>query len=749
MLAALGGAVVPLILHLLSRSRYRNVDWGAMMFLQGAEARQRQSARLKQLLLLFMRMAIVAMLAVALARPVVRRAWGGLAGDGGVSAVILLDESSSMGFEENGRPRMQLAREAVLQVLSTLKKGDQVLLLPMGSARWRADSEKGGGALGVRAQFTRDLQAVAGEVDDARPGSGEANIAEGLMRAADLLDAHGALNREIYVVCDHQALSWRDAGDAFSRAWRERIAAAAGKGSPTRVVVIPVGSDDAENVAVEEVQALNPPAIVGQAAEVQVRVHNYGAQPRTGLPLTVSGGGKAFETMLTLPPGAAESVRVPVIFTKAGSQVVTARVQGEGMTSDDIRQSAIDVTSAVRVLIISGDERPGDGPAMTFRGESDFLRLALAPFKAMNRPGPNAGEVSVLPASQWALGAPSPSGANAADAKDVQLGKYQVVILANVARVDERQVRDLEQFVYGGGGLLIAPGNLTRVDEYNARLYRGGAGIMPAELFEPTPVDGSKATALLGIDLTHPAFLFLQGRPDPIPSATIGRYFPAAVRPPDARVVASYVNGQPFLVESTAGRTGRGRVMLVTTPLDADWSTLPLSNFYLPFVDSVVRYLVSGSNGARNLSPGQPLVSVFDEPMTNKATLQLPDGSKKNVEVMRVGDHYETRYADTFAVGTYILRAHRRIGDKTEEVKLQYVVQSPRDESNLTPLMTGDWAALAGRMQFEMISPVDGSIASALSAARSGRELWLSLVVAVIVLGLGELALERFCTREG
>ena len=40
LLACIGGAVVPLVLHLLSRARYRSVDWGAMMFLVGAEAQQ-------------------------------------------------------------------------------------------------------------------------------------------------------------------------------------------------------------------------------------------------------------------------------------------------------------------------------------------------------------------------------------------------------------------------------------------------------------------------------------------------------------------------------------------------------------------------------------------------------------------------------------------------------------------------------------------------------------------------------------
>jgi len=77
MLAWIAGAAVPLVLHLLSRSTYRAVPWGAMMFLTGIDAGPQRSAHLKQWTLLLLRMTLVGLLAVALARPVIasRYAW--------------------------------------------------------------------------------------------------------------------------------------------------------------------------------------------------------------------------------------------------------------------------------------------------------------------------------------------------------------------------------------------------------------------------------------------------------------------------------------------------------------------------------------------------------------------------------------------------------------------------------------------------------------------------------------------------
>ena len=73
LLIGLAGAVVPLLLHLISRARYRSVDWGAMLFLEGLDARQQYSGRINQILLVALRMSVVAVLAMALAEPVLQQ----------------------------------------------------------------------------------------------------------------------------------------------------------------------------------------------------------------------------------------------------------------------------------------------------------------------------------------------------------------------------------------------------------------------------------------------------------------------------------------------------------------------------------------------------------------------------------------------------------------------------------------------------------------------------------------------------
>src|SRR5215217_2290332 len=86
LLAGLGGAVVPLVIHLLGRARYRSIEWGAMMFIDAAAPRFRDPGRLREWTLLAVRMAAVALLAVALARPMVEPASAMPTGAGGISS---------------------------------------------------------------------------------------------------------------------------------------------------------------------------------------------------------------------------------------------------------------------------------------------------------------------------------------------------------------------------------------------------------------------------------------------------------------------------------------------------------------------------------------------------------------------------------------------------------------------------------------------------------------------------------------
>jgi len=95
-LAGLAAAVIPVLIHLLNRPRARVVRFSTLEFIRRLQIKKSRRIRFREILLLILRAALIALLAVAFARPVLRAA-GGIGGRARTSACIVLDASASMG----------------------------------------------------------------------------------------------------------------------------------------------------------------------------------------------------------------------------------------------------------------------------------------------------------------------------------------------------------------------------------------------------------------------------------------------------------------------------------------------------------------------------------------------------------------------------------------------------------------------------------------------------------------------------
>src|SRR5215470_13265156 len=134
--AAVGLAAIPIAIHLLSRRRHRREPWAAMRFLERAQKRTRRRTRLEQWLLLALRTAVMALIALALARPVAR-SWAAVTPLRGqrVDRILIIDDSGSMqAHRADGTTEFQAARDAALRLLPTFGPNDGVAVITTGLA---------------------------------------------------------------------------------------------------------------------------------------------------------------------------------------------------------------------------------------------------------------------------------------------------------------------------------------------------------------------------------------------------------------------------------------------------------------------------------------------------------------------------------------------------------------------------------------------------------------------------------------
>src|SRR5262245_36766144 len=141
-LAGLAAVAIPVIIHLLNRRRFDQVDWAAMQFLQFSQ-RTRRKIFIEELLLLLLRMLLIAVLVAALAGPKLllsgtlgRLFEGRFFSVLGIDpraprqVVILIDGSASMAYADAGKKTpFDAARQWAEQYLDLLSAQDRAAVL--------------------------------------------------------------------------------------------------------------------------------------------------------------------------------------------------------------------------------------------------------------------------------------------------------------------------------------------------------------------------------------------------------------------------------------------------------------------------------------------------------------------------------------------------------------------------------------------------------------------------------------------
>lgn len=194
MLAALPLVGLPILIHLINQRRYQTTRWAAMMFLLAAHRMSRGYARIRQWLILFVRMLAVAGLILAVGRPLAS-GWLGLAAGGRAdTTIVLLDRSASMQQQDSsgGASKLETARRQLVHTLRTL-----------GSSRWVL--------IESASNLPRELDSPERLLDlpSAEPTGAEADLPAMLEAARDYIEANRTGRTEIWICSDLRENDWR------------------------------------------------------------------------------------------------------------------------------------------------------------------------------------------------------------------------------------------------------------------------------------------------------------------------------------------------------------------------------------------------------------------------------------------------------------------------------------------------------------------------------------------------------------
>jgi len=197
LLAALPLASLPIIIHLINQRRYQSVRWAAMMFILAANRMSRGYARLRQYLIMAMRVLAIAALIFAISRPLTG-GWLGRAGGGKPdTTIILMDRSPSMGQSAAGAggSKFETGRRQLAEALKTL-----------GSTRWVL--------IESATNVPRELESIDSllTTPSAEITSAPSDLPAMLQAARDYVRANKSGRTEIWICSDIRDNDWNAEG---------------------------------------------------------------------------------------------------------------------------------------------------------------------------------------------------------------------------------------------------------------------------------------------------------------------------------------------------------------------------------------------------------------------------------------------------------------------------------------------------------------------------------------------------------
>ena len=250
--------LLPVLIHLLNRLRYRSMNWAAMMFLLRATRSSTRHSRIKQLLVLLCRMLAVLCLVMALSRPQVG-GWLGLALGGPPDTVLmLLDRSASMEARDPNTHKSKRSHALELLIEAAASLGPSTRLVLIENA--------------VRRPHEIATPALLEDLPLTRATDTAAEFPAMLKETVEYLIDNQTGRTEIWIASDLQQSNWQP----DSARWRDLMAQLGSLPQPVKVRLLAAAAEDNGNLSLSLEEVQRYPRTGGSELSVRLRVNRHG-----------------------------------------------------------------------------------------------------------------------------------------------------------------------------------------------------------------------------------------------------------------------------------------------------------------------------------------------------------------------------------------------------------------------------------------------------------------------------------------
>ena len=399
----LGGLALtlPLWLHLLHRQNPIKLPFSSLMFFERQQQSSLKERRLRYLLLLALRLALYALVALAFAKPIWERPPAVAFGGAPTLHLIVLDTSLSMNF---GDRRQRAVREAE-GVVERMEPGDRARIIA------------GGASIRLLTEAISDREALRSAIRSLEPGYSRNSFGDAVEAVRNLIGSSmGPV--QVHLVSDFQQSSMPGRFQDVAL--------------PTTAVlkIHSVAEPSSSNWCVETIRGAT--RIYAGAPRLEATVAGFGTEKaRKRVTLSINGR-QAVSKALEVPASGRASVVLEGFEVPKGDSRGVIRIQpSDALAQDDQRFVAFHHSEPATVLFVSGRRRGRD----LLYYKSALESSAEAAFRV--------------------------EGVSATKAASRRPERFAFVVVSDVARLPSPFGERLRKYVEAGGSVLLALGPKT------------------------------------------------------------------------------------------------------------------------------------------------------------------------------------------------------------------------------------------------------------------------------------------------
>lgn len=660
----LGALAIPVIIHLFNFRRYKTVYFSNVKFLREVKEETTSRSRLKHLLVLASRILAVAFLVLAFAQPFLPNKKNQFSG-GKKYVSVYIDNSFSMNAVSEGRSLLDKAKQAAREIAHNYSSDDEFQLLTN-------DFEGKHQRLVGKEEFTT-------MVDEVEASPAVRNLAEISSRQRDVLGRENGKSQTAYLLSDFQ----QNMGTLNTD-------------SAVTYNLVPMAAEAATNVYIDTVWFNEPVQLLGQQAQLIVKVSNSGekAIENNRLVMKLNGQTKAMADF-SIAENSFVYDTLTMVLNDAGWNKAELAIQDYPITYDDNYFIAFKVIDEIKVLTVQ-EARANIFLDALFKGQKEFDY--------------NAVPVSGFDASL--------------------LNGNQLVVLDGLKTIPSPLAAAINAYVAEGGAVAVFPGDKCEVEAYNRFLNNLQANSITG--FAEQPQD------LATINLQQNIFKDVFERiPQNMNLPKVKKYYTFSK--------SSVSNEEPILSLRDGGLFfsrypyKSGSLYVSAVPLDKEFSELPVHAIFVPML-----YKMAVLN-IRNTSSSY---SIGD-----KSRIEVEAKKVAGEKVYHIkGDKVEF-IPEQFAVGDKILlglsdqikkAGFYQVGLENSDSMDQLALNFDRRESDLKFYNASELSSRYNQSNVNVVNGANVEVATVVKELDRGTALWKVCLILTLVFLAIEILLLRF-----